>query len=177
VRNSRSDQSGFTLLELMIVVAVVAILAAIAVPAFTGESRKAKGDSEVPAFLAELGIREGQYLLENGVYLATGASESSAFPATPTPAPQTLSALPASWTTLKVRPPEQTARCTYVVIAGTATTGAAGPIASGTFGYVAPAKNWFYILAHCDLDGNPAVDSYYFISSDSATIQKTNPGR
>jgi len=32
-------------------------------------------------------------------------------------------------------------------------------------------------LAHCDLDGNSATDSYYFASSDDVKIQKSNPGR
>ena len=30
-------------------------------------------------------------------------------------------------------------------------------IASSSFAYTPPAKNWFYVLAHCNLDGNSAV--------------------
>ena len=40
-------QRGFTLVELMIVVALIAVLAAIVVPMFFGEVRRVRGDSEV----------------------------------------------------------------------------------------------------------------------------------
>jgi len=176
MHRSRNRQAGFTLIEMMIAVAVVGILAAIALPSFTGESRKAKGDAEVNAFFAELIVREEQYAVENGRYLSTGTGETDTFPATASANTQTLGTLPATWQTLKVRPPESAARCGYVVIAGVS-GGSAGTIANTTFAYSAPARNWFYVLAHCDLDGSSAVDSYYFSSSDGAKIQKSNPGR
>jgi prepilin-type N-terminal cleavage/methylation domain-containing protein len=172
----RNQQSGFTLLELMVVVALVAVLASIALPSFAGQSRKAKGDSEVGAFFGELAVREGQYQIENGVYLSTSASESTTFPATATASGSQLTALPTTWQALKVRTPESLARCGYVVIAGTRTD-PAGAIAATSFNFVPPASNWFYVLAHCDLDGNNAVDSYYFMSSVDPTILKTNHGR
>jgi prepilin-type N-terminal cleavage/methylation domain-containing protein len=171
---TRASQSGFTLIEMMVTVAIVGALAAIALPTFAGESRKAKGDAEVGAFFAELAVREEQYAVENGRYLSTGASESATFPATPSPMTRALGTLPATWQTLKIRPPEDSVRCAYVVIAGNA--GTAGAVGT-TFGYTPPAKNWFYVLAHCDLDGNTATDSYYFASSDDAKIQKSNPGQ
>jgi type IV pilus assembly protein PilA len=173
---ARNRQAGFTLLELMVVVTLVAILAAIALPSFASESRKAKGDSEVNAFFAELAVREEQYAIENGRYLSTSAGESTTFPATPSAKGQALGTLPATWQSLKVQAPESSARCGYVVIAGTKST-APGTIASATFGFASPAKNWFYVLARCDLDGNSAVDSYYFASNDDAKIQKSNYGR
>jgi type IV pilus assembly protein PilA len=171
----RNVSSGFTLLELMVVVALIGVLAAIALPSFASQSRKAKGDSEVAAFFGELAVREEQYALENGKYLATSGSEAATFPTTATPGGQTISTLPTTWQTLKVRTPESVARCGYVVIAGTKSD-PAGSIASTSFGYTPPARNWFYVLAHCNLDGNSAVDSYYFASSDDARILKTNYG-
>jgi prepilin-type N-terminal cleavage/methylation domain-containing protein len=176
MRTARDRQSGFTLLEIMVVVALIGILAAIALPSFTRDTRKAKGDSEVAAFFGELKVREEQYHLENGVYLSTGASETATFPATPSATAQTLGTLPTTWQSLKVRTPESTARCGYVVIAGTK-GGSAGTMATTSFAYTPPAKNWFYVLAHCDLDGNNTVDSYYFISNDNSKIQKINHGQ
>ena len=172
----RNRQAGFTLLEMMIVVTLVAVLAAIALPSFASETRKSKGDSEVAAFFAELTVREEQYAVENGKYLSTSGGETATFPATVSPTTQALGTLPATWQSLRVRTPESSVRCGYTVVAGTRTD-PAGSIATTTFGYTPPNKNWFYVLAHCDLDGNTATDSYYFISNDDATIQKSNPGR
>ena len=168
-------QAGFTLIELMVVVAVIAVLAAVAVPMFMAETREASGDAEVTAMFTELGLKESEYRLENGVYFSTGASEAATFPLTPTASAQSLATPPATWTTLKVVPPENTAKCGYVVIAGLANA-APGAIASGTFGFAAPKQPYYYILAHCNLDGSSAKDGYYFQSSVDTTIKKVNAG-
>ncbi len=171
----RSAQSGFTLIELMVVVALIAVLAAVAIPMFMAETREATGDSEVTAMFTELSLKEQEYKLENGVYFSTGATEAATFPASPTKSAQSLSPMPAQWTTLKVIPPESTAKCGYVVIAGLAGV-APGAIASGTFGFAAPQQPYYYVLAHCNLDGSSTVDGYYFQSSVDSTIKKVNAG-
>ena len=45
------------MLELMVVVAIIAVLAAVVVPSFTRESRKAKSSTEVTPMLTELSNR------------------------------------------------------------------------------------------------------------------------
>ncbi len=168
-------EEGFTLVELMVVVALIAVLAAVVIPMFIHEARESTADAEVNALFTELSLKETTYKLENGVYLSTGADESDTWPATPGMKSQDLFPLPPSWITLKTVPPESTAKCGYVVIAGDA--GAApGGIAAGTFGFVAPQDIYYYVLAHCDLDGDPTTDSYYFQSSVDSAIQKVNPG-
>ncbi len=63
---------GFTLVEVMIVVAIVAILAAIAIPGYDYQVRKGHR-SEAQTFMIELATREQQYLLDARKY-AVGAT-------------------------------------------------------------------------------------------------------
>lgn len=163
------------MVEILAVLVMIAVLAKIAIPAFTSTSRTAKGASEVSAVFAEIRVREEQYLLENGVYLATGSTDTAVFP-TPGTTPQSIASPPAAWTTLKLRMPESALRCGYVVTVGTSATSTVGTVASGTFGFTAPAMNWYYILAQCNLDGSSTKDSYYFTTSLDTNIQKVNEG-
>src|SRR5687768_5712813 len=109
-------QSGFTLLELMIAVAVIGVLAAIAIPHFSSESRRAKADTEIAPMFAELAVRQEQYKVDNGRYLTAAAC-----PATPKSAPQTADACVAAgqpWNTLRVLLPTSTLRCSYAMTTG-----------------------------------------------------------
>ena len=63
----RSTVHGFTLIELMITVAIVSILAAIAVPAYNGYIKTAKM-SEASNNLAALRLAQEEYFLENNEY-------------------------------------------------------------------------------------------------------------
>jgi prepilin-type N-terminal cleavage/methylation domain-containing protein len=173
----KRTQAGFTILELLTTVVIIGTFAAIALPVFAGETRRARGDAEANAFITELRIREEQYQAENGRYLSTSSGETITFPGTPIAAEQTLDTLPATWMQLKVRVPESTARCGYVVITGTPTSGSVGTIAATLFNYTKPAnRNWYYVLAHCDLDGDSSKDAYYFVSSDEPKVQALNAG-
>jgi prepilin-type N-terminal cleavage/methylation domain-containing protein len=175
---TRRTEAGFTLLEVMVVCAIIAILAVIALPSFASQSRKAKGDSEVNAFMAELRVRQEQYQLEKGLYLSTGTSETDMFPAgLPTDQYRNLGTLPATWTALKFGAPATRALCTYVVQAGTPTTGTVGSVGA-SFGMIAnTSKNWFYILARCNLDGASGTYSWYFLSNIDQKVQKLNHGK
>jgi type IV pilus assembly protein PilE len=63
----RKKTGGFTLIELMIVVAVVAILAAIAYPQYTQHIRKSRRAS-VQAVMMDMAGREQQYLTDMRSY-------------------------------------------------------------------------------------------------------------
>lgn len=171
-----SRQQGFTLLEIMMVVALIAVLAAIAIPNFVSQTSRTKSDTEVLEIFAELRIRQEQYKFENGAYLATTTDETVLYPASPSKTERDLlGSLPTAWQSLRYRG-RSSAYCSYGVLAG-----AAGDTASGTkaseFGYTAPATAWYYILAWCDMDGNSSVDGYYFTDSVDTTIRKRNAGR
>lgn len=59
--------SGFTLVELMVVVLVITILTVIAVPSYLSQVRKSRR-SEVKSILTDLGAREERYMATNGLY-------------------------------------------------------------------------------------------------------------
>lgn len=69
-REDSMDNKGITLIELIIVVAVIGLLAAIAVPAYIGQQKVATR-SEAFTNLQNLRLLEGQYFAENASYTPT----------------------------------------------------------------------------------------------------------
>jgi prepilin-type N-terminal cleavage/methylation domain-containing protein len=65
------DKRGVTLIELIIVVAIIGILAMIAVPAYIGQQKSA-ARTEAYSNLQNLRLLEEQYFAENGCYYMTG---------------------------------------------------------------------------------------------------------
>jgi type IV pilus assembly protein PilA len=79
LRKSMKNQKGFTLIELMIVVAIIGILAAIAIPNFLSYQKKAK-TSEAKTNLGAIRTSEESYKAENDVYLSCTASPAASVP-------------------------------------------------------------------------------------------------
>ena len=72
---------GFTLIELMIVVAIIAILAAVAYPSYISQMRKSRR-AEAQATLLNISARQQQMLLDTRNYVATTASLNISVPST-----------------------------------------------------------------------------------------------
>ncbi len=73
------NQKGFTLIELMIVVVIIGILAALAIPRFMRATTKSK-QSEAKQILKQVYTMEHSYRQEKDVYWITGNTASAAAP-------------------------------------------------------------------------------------------------
>jgi prepilin-type N-terminal cleavage/methylation domain-containing protein len=185
----RDRESGFTLIEMMVTVAVIAILAVIVMPSFSSESRKTKAFSEVQPLFNDLRVRIEQFAQENGKYPPTIGEDTLHPPATPNGTLHVLNSttvlLPQKWQDIKVRiSGNNQVYCGYTWVTGLANDSTnIGPIAKASatatppagFGFTAPVTDWYYLFAQCDMNNDGAF-SYYFSSSTDQRIQKLNEG-
>lgn len=72
----KTNHSGFTLIELMIVVAIIAILASVAYPSYTNSVLKGKR-AEGRAALAELMLQQERYMTQTNSYCAFSNSNGT----------------------------------------------------------------------------------------------------
>ncbi|MCB9615400.1 MAG: prepilin-type N-terminal cleavage/methylation domain-containing protein [Sandaracinus sp.] len=76
---SRRAESGFTLMELMIVVVIVGVLAAIAIPSFTAYVHRSR-TTEATSFLAEIKQRQESYRAEFNQYANVATPNPATMP-------------------------------------------------------------------------------------------------
>ena len=74
---------GFTLIEIMIVVAIIAILAAIAIPSYQSYLKKARR-ADAQSFMSTLATRQQQYLLDARAYAVDPDAVTTLGTVTPT---------------------------------------------------------------------------------------------
>src|SRR5438445_13485173 len=74
IRNRlHGDEEGFTLIELMVVVLIIAILIAIAIPTFLGARSRAQ-DKQAQSNLRNALVTEDEFYTDNQAYSATNAT-------------------------------------------------------------------------------------------------------
>ena len=69
MNSKQSTSRGFTLIEVMITVAIIALLAAVAYPAYTDHLRKSRR-AEAQSLMMNVALRQQQFLLDTRAYAA-----------------------------------------------------------------------------------------------------------
>ncbi|MBK9070735.1 MAG: hypothetical protein IPL79_07005 [Myxococcales bacterium] len=106
------------MVELLVVVVLIGILAAVAVPMFSGTSNKAKMNAETNAILTDIRTRQEQYAVEMGRYFTT--ADTMGVPQANlngTKGPWQTAGV-TSWAPLKVAPSITDVACTYMTRGG-----------------------------------------------------------
>lgn len=179
-------ERGFTLIELMIVVAIIAVLAVVVVPTFLQSANKTKGKTEVTAMFAEIAMKEEAYKSESStnVYLASGAKCHSAGPQKAGYNFQTTCVTSGStWESLRIQPTESTLYCAYQIFAGTKLETLTPPTGfKNSQGVLSAAESnlasgWWYVVADCDEDSRGGTNAQYYMSSIDSKLQVQNSGK
>jgi prepilin-type N-terminal cleavage/methylation domain-containing protein len=165
--------SGFTLIEVMIVIAIVAILAVIGVVAYTRHIKKSR-IVEAYDMLGQIQSRQEAYFQGNGSYCNISAT---LYPTVGGPF-DAKAWTPASaglplWDTLGVRVEKGATYFSYATVAGGSRTGTE----AAALGILSDVPSWYYAVARADManDGDP--DTELHVTSVRREIVILNEGK
>ena len=117
---TRSKHSGFTLIEMMVTAAIIAILAAIALPSYQNSVRKSRRADAETNLLQDVQFMEKIYS-ENNTYMPSSANPTLPILISPTSGTKyydiTISASTATTYSLRATPVARTKHCTGIVSA------------------------------------------------------------
>jgi prepilin-type N-terminal cleavage/methylation domain-containing protein len=172
-------RNGFTLIELMIVVAIIGVLAAVAIPVFSGFIRKSKA-SEAMTMLQGIREKEESFFTEFKRYTPTIDWTPASCP--PTNPGQTrnwvMSSADANWTALGFVPDGPT----YYVYRVETPYNANGVISNppnptynppGNPNFTSNMRPWYIVRACGDLDNDGQV-AHFYLTSTNKTVIKAN---
>lgn len=167
-----TKQSGFTLVEMMIVVVIIGVLSAIAIPSFIGYMYKAR-TAEATTFIGDIRARQESYRSEFGQYCGvTGWDNANWEPRDPGDEDGSLvrawSAAPGQeWLDLGAQP-DGPVRFSYRFIAGLP-----GDDPPANIWADSPNDFWYAVQAVADLD-NDGTFITFEAASARAQIWKSN---
>ncbi|VFQ47283.1 type IV pilin protein [Desulfoluna butyratoxydans] len=142
------NNKGFTLIELMIVVAIIGILAAVAIPNFRNYQLKSK-ESEAKVNLAAIAVAQEAYFAEYDGYVTLAANPAG----TASGAKRTWSPTAAGYAAIGFAPKDSNVYFTYQTTAATAIA--------------------FTATATGNLDGSGSGDNVWSVSNTSS-VSKTS---
>jgi prepilin-type N-terminal cleavage/methylation domain-containing protein len=180
-------QRGFTLVELMIVVAVLAILAVVAIVSFSKVKAKAMR-SEAVSVLGAISLRQEAYRAEFSEYKTCSGAVG-----TPSRAKTTITK-PPCWTDHLGLQTDNQLYCAYTIYGGApgawTLVGRGKPTVNDNggatalpsqdyqaFGGTAPSTAWYLGKAECDFDGEPTTNMFLYRTHASSGLGEVNPDR
>jgi len=174
------------MIELMLVVAIIAILAVVVIPQFMKETTKAKRRSEVSAMFAEIAAKQEQFKIEKNYYLGNvSGTNYVGNTVCPTSVPTadydfatSCAVAGSAWLMLRVVAPQQKLRCQYKILTDVAGTTMTAPTGfTNSAGSAAIASGWYYLYAECDEKGDGGTNATYFMNSFDRKLQIQNEGK